>query len=66
MKTLCALFDMDPFLAAMFRPFIEISASAIDVMAVVLILSTFVWASIRFLVYAGRHANNPMRDTSLF
>jgi uncharacterized membrane protein len=59
MKTLCALFDMVPFLAAMFRPFIEISASAIDAMAVVLILSTFVWASIRFLVHTGRHASNP-------
>jgi hypothetical protein len=66
MKTLCALFDMVPFLAAIFRPFIEISASAIDAMAVILILSTFVWASIRFLVHTGRHATALMRDTSLF
>jgi uncharacterized membrane protein len=38
---------------------IEIGASVIDAMAVVLILSTFAWASIRFLLHTGRHASHP-------
>lgn len=35
---------------------IEIGASAIDGMAVALIVLTFLWASIRFLLRTGRHA----------
>jgi uncharacterized membrane protein len=50
---------MSPFVDAMFRPFVEISASVIDAMAAAVILSAFVWASIRFLMHTGRHATDP-------
>jgi uncharacterized membrane protein len=51
---------MLPFVAsAISHEVIEIGASVIDAMAVVLILSTFAWASIRFLLHTGHHASNP-------
>jgi hypothetical protein len=59
MKTFFALCDMVPFLAATSHRFIEISALAIDAMALALILSTFVWASIRFLVHTDGMPINP-------
>lgn len=40
------------------RNLIEIGATAIDGMAVALIVGTFVWASVRFLMHAGRRASN--------
>jgi uncharacterized membrane protein len=36
--------------------FIELGATGIDAMAVTLILGTFLWASVRFLVQTSRHA----------
>ena len=38
---------------------IEFGASVIDAMAVALILITFAWASVRFLLHTGRHASQP-------
>lgn len=59
MQTLSALFAIDPFhVQEVTRSVIEVGASAIDAMAVVLILSVFVWASARFLLHTGRHADN--------
>ena len=41
-----------------FRPLIEIAVRAMEGMAVVLIVSTFLWASVRYLLHTGRHASN--------
>jgi uncharacterized membrane protein len=41
------------------RTLIESGASAIELMAVALIVGVFLWASIRFLVRTGRHAQDP-------
>jgi uncharacterized membrane protein len=38
--------------------FIELGATGIDAMAVALIVGTFLWASVRFFVQVGRHAEN--------
>jgi hypothetical protein len=48
------------------RTLIEIGASAIEAMAVLLIEGAFLWASIRFLMHIGRHASNPIRDIGFF
>ncbi len=45
---------------------IEIGASAIEVMAIVLIAGAFFFASIRFLVHTGRHASNRYARYKLF
>lgn len=42
-----------------FRPLIEIVVSIIEAMAVVLIVSTFVWASVLYLLHTVRRASNP-------
>jgi uncharacterized membrane protein len=42
-----------------FRTLIESGASAIELMAVALIVGVFCWASVRFLLHAGRHAKDP-------
>jgi uncharacterized membrane protein len=42
-----------------FRILIESGASVIELMAVALIVGVFLWASIRFLLHTGRHANDP-------
>jgi uncharacterized membrane protein len=42
-----------------FRTLIESGASVIELMAVALIVGVFLWASIRFLLHTGRHANDP-------
>jgi uncharacterized membrane protein len=47
------------------RNLIEIGASAIDDMAVALIVGTFLWASIRFVVHIGRHAPDPFHRYKL-
>jgi uncharacterized membrane protein len=41
------------------RMLIESGASAIELMAVALIVGIFLWASIRFLLRTGRHAQDP-------
>ena len=41
------------------RTVIEGGASAIELMAVALIVGVFFWASIRFLLRTGRHAEDP-------
>ena len=45
---------------------IKIGASDIEVMAVALIVGTFLWASLRILVHTGRHASNPYERYKLF
>src|SRR5579871_6862718 len=45
--------------------FIEIGASVIDCMAVALIVGTFLWASVRFLVHSGQHTDNPFEKYKL-
>jgi len=40
------------------RPLIEIAVWAMEGMAVVLIASTFVWASVRYLLHTGHHASD--------
>jgi uncharacterized membrane protein len=40
------------------RTLIEIGATAIEAMAVLLITGAFLWASVRFLVHTGQQANN--------
>jgi uncharacterized membrane protein len=45
---------------------IEIGATTIDWMAVVVIVGTFLWASIRFLVHIGRHASDEYRGYKFF
>lgn len=40
------------------QTYIELGATSIDAMAVALIVGTFLWASVRFFVQAGRHAAN--------
>jgi uncharacterized membrane protein len=47
------------------RNLIEIGASAIDDMAVALIVGTFLWASVRFVVHTGRHAADPFHRYKL-
>ena len=42
-----------------FRTLIESGASAIEFMAVALIVGVFGWASVRFLLHTGRHAKAP-------
>lgn len=42
-----------------FRTVIESGASAIELMAVALIVGVFFWASVRFLLRTGRHAQDP-------
>src|ERR1700739_3842327 len=37
----------------------DIGATAIETMAVALIVGAFLWASVRFLLHTGRHASNP-------
>ena len=49
-----------------FDTLIKIGASGIEVMAVALIVGTFLWASIRFLLHTGRHASNPYERYKLF
>jgi uncharacterized membrane protein len=46
--------------------FIELGATAIEAMAVALIVSAFLWASIRFLLHTGRHAANPYQRYKVF
>jgi uncharacterized membrane protein len=41
------------------RIFIDGGASAIELMAVALIVGVFFWASVRFLLRTGRHAEDP-------
>jgi uncharacterized membrane protein len=47
------------------RTLIEIGASAIDAMAVALIVGAFLWASVRFLVHT-RHASNAYQRYKVF
>jgi uncharacterized membrane protein len=42
-----------------FRILIEKGASAIELMAVAIIVGLFLWASVRFLLHTGRHAKSP-------
>lgn len=44
---------------------IEIAASTIDGLAVVFIVGTFLWASVRFLVHTGQRAANPFERYKL-
>jgi uncharacterized membrane protein len=44
---------------------IEIGASAIEAMAVALIVGTFLFGSARFLLHTGRHAADPYRRYKL-
>jgi uncharacterized membrane protein len=46
--------------------FIELGATGIDAMAVTLIVGTFLWASVRFFVQAGRHAANAYPQYKIF
>jgi uncharacterized membrane protein len=41
-----------------FRTLIESGASAIELMAVALIVGVFLWASVRFLLHTAGHADN--------
>jgi uncharacterized membrane protein len=41
------------------RTFIDGGASAIELMAVALIVGVFFWASVRFVLRTGRHAEDP-------
>jgi uncharacterized membrane protein len=45
---------------------IEISAAAIEAMAIALIAGAFLFASVRFLVRTGRHASDPYARYRLF
>lgn len=47
------------------RNLIEIGATAIDGMAVVFIVSTFIWATARFLMHTGRRASNSFQRYKL-
>jgi uncharacterized membrane protein len=42
-----------------FRTFVDGGALAIELMAVALIVGVFLWASIRFLLRTGKHAEDP-------
>lgn len=42
-----------------FRTFVESGALAIELMAVALIVGVFLWASVRFLLRTGKHAEDP-------
>ena len=46
--------------------FIEWGATVIDAMAVAMIVGTFLWASVRFLVLSSRHAANPYQRYKQF
>jgi len=39
--------------------FVEFGAKVIETLAVALIVGTFLWASVRFLVHSGRHERDP-------
>ncbi len=49
-----------------FHRWVELGASCIEAMAVALIVGSFLWASIRFLVHTGRHAPNPYQRYKIF
>lgn len=49
-----------------FHTWVEFGASGIEAMAVALIVGSFLWASIRFLVHTGRHAPNPYQRYKVF
>jgi len=49
-----------------FHTWVEYGASAIEAMAVVVIVSAFFFASIRFLVHTGRHDANPYQRYKIF
>ena len=49
-----------------YRTLIEIAVSAIETMAVALVAGAFLWASIRFLLHSGWHANDAYRKYRLF
>src|SRR5579864_4787947 len=42
-----------------FRTLIESGATAIELMAVTLIVGVFLWGSVRFLLHTGQHATDP-------
>jgi uncharacterized membrane protein len=44
-----------------FHKFIEFGATGIESMAVALIVGTFLFASIRFIVHTGQHGPNPYK-----
>jgi uncharacterized membrane protein len=46
--------------------FIEFGVTSIDAMAVVLIVGTFLWATIRFFVQVSRHATNAYPRYKIF
>jgi len=46
--------------------FIDLGASGIEAMAVVLIVGAFFYASIRFLVHTGRHGENSYQRYKIF
>ena len=46
--------------------FIEFGATGIDAMAVALIIGTFLWASVRFIVQTSRHATNAYTRYKVF
>lgn len=48
------------------RTLIEIGASAIEAMAVLLIAGAFLWASVGFLVRMNRHAGDAYQRYKLF
>jgi len=49
-----------------FHAWVEYGAKGIEAMAVVLIVSAFSFASIRFLVHTGRHAASPYQRYKIF
>jgi len=46
--------------------FIEFGSTGIDAFAVALIVGTFLWASIRFLIQTSQHAANPYQKYKFF
>ncbi len=48
------------------RIWINSGAAAIECMAVVLIVGTFLWASLRFILHTGRHASDSYQRYKLF
>jgi len=49
-----------------FHKWVEIGASGIEGLAFVLIVGTFLWASVRFVVHTGRHAANAYGRYKIF
>ncbi len=47
------------------RTLIDGGASAIELMAVALIVGVFFWASVRYLLHTGRHAKDPYQRYKL-